>query len=154
MLIVLSQWLTVSQARLERSPQLQNCLVYNHSIGSCTHSCLCLKVLSALSTGSVSPRPHLWIASPLTMSNSLLLHLQVRPRLVDGSPANWVSSAAKDPPIELVIYNRTIVALRSSSVPSSSQSSPASSPRAALLLPIFALRLTRRQSLTPCKAPK
>lgn len=91
------------------------------------------------------------LSSSLT-SNSLLLHLQVRSGLVDGSPANRVSLAATVSGLEHVIDKQKIVAPRSSSVPSSSQSSPASSPRAALLLQTFALRLTRRPSLTPCKA--
>ena len=90
----------------------------------------------------------------LIMSNSLLLHLQICPRLVDGSPANWVSLAAIVPPLELVIDSKRIVAPKSFSVPSSNRCSPASSPRAAPLLPTFALRLTRRPSLTLCKGPK
>lgn len=39
-------------------------------------------------------------------SNSLLLHLQVRPHLVDGSSANWVSPAADLSPLELVVYEK------------------------------------------------
>ena len=92
--------------------------------------------------------------SILFTSNSFLLYLQVRPRLVDGSPANWVSLAVTILLLELVINEQNIVALRSSSVPLFSQSSPASSARAALLLQTFVLRLTKQPSLTPCKAPK
>lgn len=94
------------------------------------------------------------VFSFLLTRNSLLLHLQVRSRLVDGSPSNRVRLATTISPLEHVTDKKTIVAPRSSSAPSSSRSSPAFSPRAALLLPTFALRLTRRPSLTPCKMPK
>ena len=86
-------------------------------------------------------------------NTSLLLHLQVCSCVVDGSPANWVSLAAITFPLESVIDTKALVAPRSSSVPSFSRSSLASSLRAALPLPIFAPRLTRRPSLTPCKEP-
>ena len=86
-------------------------------------------------------------------NTSLLLYLQIRSCIVDGSPADWVSLAAVTYPLESVIDTKALVAPRSSSVPSFSRSSLASSLRAVLPLPIFAPRLTRRPSLTPCKKP-
>ena len=84
---------------------------------------------------------------------SLLLHLQIRSCIVDGSPADWVSLAAITYSLESVIDTKALVAPRSSSVLSFSRSSLASSLRAALPLPIFVPRPTRRPSLTPCKKP-
>ena len=90
----------------------------------------------------------------LSLTNvSLLLHLQICSCIVDGSPADWVSLAAITYPLESVIDTKALVAPRSSSVPSFSRSSLASSLRAALPLPTFAPRLTRRPSLTPCRKP-
>ena len=88
-------------------------------------------------------------------NTSLLLHLQIRSCTVDGSPADRVSLAIITCPlesVESVIDTKALVAPKSSSVPSFSRSSLASSLRAALPLPIFAPRLTRRPSLTPCKS--
>ena len=85
------------------------------------------------------------------INTSLLLYLQIRACTVDGSTADWVSLTAITYPLESVIDKKTLVAPRSSSVPSFSRSSPVSSLRAALQLPIFAPRLTKRPNLTPCK---
>ena len=79
-------------------------------------------------------------------SDSLLLHLQIRAHLMDGSSSTWVCLTRESTSYFGHAINNHLGARKSSFAPSSNPSSPATSLRVVLPLRTFAPKPTKRQN--------